>query len=97
MWIPPFTGTLLIVPFWSRNSSTLLIEFLQSDNMPSKRILCVCTGNTCRSPMAQFILAYLIERAGSVGDVTVMAAGIEANSGAPMSRSAQDVLAQNGI
>ncbi|MCA9895604.1 MAG: hypothetical protein KC615_21615 [Anaerolineae bacterium] len=47
--------------------------------------------------MAQFILAYLIERAGSVCDVTVMSAGIEANSGAPMSQAAQDVLAQHGI
>lgn len=49
----------------------------------------VCTGNTCRSPMAEAIMKNKGFEAKS--------AGIFAFPGAPISKEAQDVLKENGI
>jgi protein-tyrosine phosphatase len=39
------------------------------------RICFVCTGNICRSPMAEVVFRDLIRKAGYVGAITVMSAG----------------------
>ena len=39
------------------------------------RICFVCTGNICRSPMAEVVFRELVRRAGFVGSVTVISAG----------------------
>ena len=39
-----------------------------------KSVVFVCTGNTCRSPMAQVIFKSLAEKAGL--DCSVMSAGV---------------------
>ena len=51
-----------------------------------KNVLFVCAGNTCRSPMAEFILKK------KRPDFYVKSAGICAIEGFPMSRGAQIVL-----
>lgn len=61
------------------------------------RILMVCTGNTCRSPMAAALLQENIRRAGAEGLVTVASAGLMAAAGEPMSAQAQAVLRQKGL
>jgi glycine hydroxymethyltransferase len=61
----------------------------------SKRsVLFICTGNVCRSPMAEALF-----RSMSSGwdDVRVFSAGLSAPQGAPASRDAVDVLAAQGI
>lgn len=58
-------------------------------------ILCVCTGNTCRSPMAQALLARALQKVGR-GDIQVESAGLAAN-GAPASPEAVAVMAEWGI
>ncbi|CAM4368402.1 MAG: low molecular weight protein arginine phosphatase [Paenibacillus macerans] len=59
------------------------------------RILFVCTGNTCRSPMAEGLLRKLARERGL--DVEVRSAGVAAIKGASMSMHAEAVLKERGI
>ncbi|MDQ0089825.1 protein-tyrosine phosphatase [Paenibacillus anaericanus] len=59
------------------------------------RILFVCTGNTCRSPMAEGLLRKLASERGV--NVEVSSAGVAASEGAPISRHAEAVLKDQGI
>lgn len=60
-----------------------------------KNVLFVCTGNTCRSPMAEAWLKMLCARDGL--DWTVGSAGLAAAPGDPASLHAQEVMAARGI
>ncbi len=61
-----------------------------------KRILFVCSGNTCRSPMAE-----VIQRSKIPGDirgrVMVSSAGTIARDGMPASQLAREVVAEMGL
>jgi protein-tyrosine-phosphatase len=61
------------------------------------RILVVCTGNVCRSPMAEGILRDLLENEGLGEQVEVRSAGTWAVSGSPASENAVKVSADLGI
>lgn len=56
------------------------------------RILFVCTGNTCRSPMAEAIL-----REMGIQGLEVRSAGVFAQDGSAASRNTIDVLKEQGI
>ncbi|UHA76027.1 low molecular weight protein arginine phosphatase [Paenibacillus sp. 481] len=56
------------------------------------RILFVCTGNTCRSPMAESLLRKLAQERGI--EVEVKSAGVAAWNGTSMSEHAAQVLKQ---
>lgn len=60
------------------------------------KILLVCTGNTCRSPMAAALLANIVTQAGLTDQITVESAGIAAWQ-QPASAHARTVMRQAGL
>lgn len=60
------------------------------------RVCLVCTGNTCRSPMAEGILKQLVADAG-LSDWEISSAGLAAFDGSPAAVNAIEVAAEHGI
>ena len=55
------------------------------------KIIFVCSGNTCRSPMAECAFEEMLKEEGVTG-VTVESRGVVANVGAPISENARKAL-----
>ena len=64
------------------------------ENICMKNVLFVCTGNTCRSPMAEAWLRHLCKQDGL--DWTVRSAGLDAFAGDEASLHAQEVIREAG-
>ena len=62
------------------------------------KVLFVCHGNICRSPMAEFVLKDLAERAGRAGEFYIESAATSTEEiGNPVYPPARRKLAEHGI
>ena len=63
-----------------------------------KRILFVCHGNICRSPMAEFVMKYLVEKEGLTDQFIIESAATSTEEiGNPVYPPARRKLAEHGI
>ncbi|SDM67923.1 protein-tyrosine phosphatase [Acetanaerobacterium elongatum] len=65
--------------------------------MDMKKILFVCTGNTCRSPMAQGLCQKYISENALVGQFGCASAGLDVKKGARISENALIVMNEIGV
>ena len=68
---------------------------MESDSPESFRLLFVCSGNTCRSPLAEAVAKHQVKELG--WSVDVRSAGVSALAGTPASSGSLDVAARHGL
>ena len=62
------------------------------------RVLFVCHGNICRSPMAEYMMKALVERSGTADDWEIESAAVSREElGNPIYPAARRKLAEQGI
>ena len=67
------------------------------EDKQKKRLLAVCTGNTCRSPMAAAVLARILTEKGLTEAYTADSAGVAAFDGQPASPNAVTAAQEEGL
>ncbi len=73
-------------------TTTQEIKIEKTNDITPTRVCFVCTGNTCRSPMAAAVLNHL-----GKGSYIAESAGIMADKGAPINPKAKEALEKSGI
>lgn len=62
------------------------------------KILFICHGNICRSPMGEFVLKDMVQKAGRAGEFEIASAAVSREEiGNPVYPSARRELARHGI
>ena len=62
------------------------------------KILFICSGNICRSPMAEFVMKDIVKKAGCEKDFVIRSAATSAEQlGCPVYPDAKRKLRENGI
>ena len=73
------------------------VEKMKAGKCPSKRVLVVCTGNSCRSPMGEGWLKHEIERRGLSSEIEVVSCGTSSRDGLPCTPEAEFVMRNREI
>jgi tRNA threonylcarbamoyl adenosine modification protein (Sua5/YciO/YrdC/YwlC family) len=73
------------------------VEKIKLGKCPRKRILIVCTGNSCRSPMGEGWLRHEIEKRGLAAEIEVASCGTSARDGLPCTPEAEFVMRNREI
>lgn len=73
------------------------LERIKAGQFPRKHILMVCTGNSCRSPMAEGWLRSELVRKGVGGQIEVASCGVGAHNGFPATPEAELVMKNREI
>ena len=72
------------------------LEKVKQGDFPRKHVLIVCTGNSCRSPMAEGYLKLRLEQENLGTQITVSSCGIGAYAGSKATKEAVEVLQKRG-
>ena len=72
-------------------------ELWQSDAAQIDSILFVCSGNSCRSPMAKYIMRHLLKQNDLAEKIFVDSAGCNTRGGGSISKMAREVLCEKNI
>ena len=62
-----------------------------------RKLLVVCTGNTCRSPMAAAVLNRMLDEQGLSDRYTAVSAGVAAFDGQPATPNAVEAAREEGL
>ena len=68
---------------------------MESDSPESFRLLFVCSGNTCRSPLAEVLAKHQVKELG--WSVDVRSGGVSALAGTPASSGSLDAAQRHGL
>lgn len=66
-------------------------------NNEKTRILMICTGNTCRSPMAEYLARHIAEKKGLSDRYLFRSAGVQVEADAAVAENAVEALREIGI
>jgi protein-tyrosine phosphatase len=78
------------------NNNTRVLPFRDRLRMRRRLVLFICTGNTCRSPMAAAYMRKLLEERG-VREIDVRSAGVMTITGLLASQEAVQVMEEAGV
>lgn len=77
------------------SATELITKPLKTTDGEAKRVLFVCTGNTCRSPMAAALFNHRVAKGNTAWHAD--SAGLFAAEGAPITATAKAVLEEAGV